>query len=89
MSLRSRVTRDRPSYFILFDLLANVVGRANRTRVATPWTYRKIPMICSSLNRLLFIGFASFEGAELHFSTVLFQGVRPFTSPGIKTLNRC
>jgi hypothetical protein len=42
-----------------------------------PWTSRKIPMICSSLNRLLFIGSAPSKGAELHFSTVLFQGVRP------------
>jgi hypothetical protein len=42
-----------------------------------PWTSLKIPIICSSLNRLFFIGPALSKGAELHFSTVLFQEARP------------
>jgi hypothetical protein len=34
-------------------------------------------MICSLLNRLLLIGSAPSKGAELQFTTVLLQGVRP------------
>ena len=55
-----------------------MLGAVHTARVfPTPWTSLKIPIICSSLNRLLFIGSAPSKGAELHFSTVLFQGGRP------------
>lgn len=48
--------------------------------VLAPPASLNAPMICSSLNRLLFIWFCLSIGAELHFSSVLFFGVRPLES---------
>jgi hypothetical protein len=48
---------------------------SHRLRVLpTPITPLRLPIICSSLNRLRWIGSApSKKDAELHFTTVLFQ----------------
>jgi hypothetical protein len=42
--------------------------------VLLSWNFRKTPLLSSPLNRLLFIGAAPANGAEIHFSTVFYRG---------------